>query len=227
VENNIENIFLVIPARNEAGRIEKVIEKSLSIGIENIVVVNDASTDDTASVVSQFKQVILLNHLINLGPGGATQTGIEYALTKDATYIATIDADFQHDPSEIFMMLKKIREEDLDMVIGSRFLKQNNIPFQRIIFNKIGNAITFLLTGKSTSDSQSGFKIIKASLARELKLECNGFEFCIELINTAHRLKAKIEEVPISVIYTKETMKKGQSLSSGFSMIGRLFSPFN
>lgn len=221
------NIYIIVPAHNEEGRIHRVLKETLDLGFSKIVVVNDASTDNTKSIVSSYDGVLLINHLINLGPGGATQTGIDYALSKGADYIATMDGDYQHDPKDLIKLIDKITKSGSDLVIGSRFIGQNSIPLIRRVYNKIGNLITFLLTGKMISDSQSGLKIFKSTLAKEIDLESNGFEFCIELIKIAISKNSKIEEIPIKVRYTKETMQKGQSLSSGFSMLSRLFSPFN
>lgn len=223
----MKDLYLVIPAFNEGPRIRKLIDKIISLGYSNIIVVNDASTDDTRKTIENIKEVIILDHIINLGPGGATQTGIEYAIKSGSKYILTIDADYQHDPDDISRLYQKIKHENLDIVIGSRFLEENKIPITRIIFNTIGNMVSFLLTGKYVSDSQSGMKIIKGEFAQQLALQTKGFEFCMEIIKTARSKNAKIAEVPISVKYSQETMKKGQSLSSGFSMLGRIFSPFN
>lgn len=223
----MKDLYLVIPAFNEGPRIRKLIDKIISLGYSNIIVVNDASTDDTRKTIENIKEVIILDHIINLGPGGATQTGIEYAIKSGSKYILTIDADYQHDPEDISRLYQKIKHENLDIVIGSRFLEENKIPITRIIFNIIGNMVSFLLTGKYVSDSQSGMKIIKGEFARQLAIQTKGFEFCMEIIKTARSKNAKIAEVPISVKYSQETMKKGQSLSSGFSMLGRIFSPFN
>jgi len=224
---NLDNIFIVIPAYNEEARIGYVISELNELGFENIVVVDDASTDQTSLVSQKYQNTTVINHLINLGPGGATQTGIQYSIEKEAEYIATIDADYQHDPKDLLTLLEKIKNDDLDIVVGSRFLKNNDIPNIRIFYNKVGNTINFILTGKIMSDSQSGLKIFRTSLAKQLSLKTNGFEFCIELIRNAHAVNAKFEEVPISVRYSEETMKKGQSLVSGFSMLSRLFTPFN
>ena len=225
--NALDNIFIVIPAYNEEDRIGLVISELKQLGFNNIVVINDSSTDNTSEVSQSYANTIVINHLINLGPGGATQTGIEYSLNNGAEYIATIDADYQHDPKDILKLFYKIQHEELDIVVGSRFMKKNAIPKTRIFYNKVGNVINFMLTGKMMSDSQSGLKIFRSSLAKQLSLKTNGFEFCIELIRNANSVKAKIKEVPISVRYSEETMSKGQSLVSGFSMLGRLFTPFN
>lgn len=223
----MNDLYIVIPAYNEGPRIRKLLEKIIFLGYTNIVVVNDASSDNTRSVIEDLEHTIILDHIVNLGPGGATQTGIEYSLKKNAKYILTIDADFQHDPEDIDKLYQKIKNDNLEIVIGSRFLKENEIPKSRLAFNYIGNFISFLLTGKYISDSQSGMKIFSGDFANKIALETRGFEFCMEIIKTARTKNARIAEIPISVEYSLETMKKGQSLASGFSMLGRIFSPFN
>jgi len=114
-----------------------------------------------------------------------------------------------------------------DLVIGSRFLGSNSIPKTRIFYNKVGNIISFLLTGKMLSDSQSGLKAISHRLASTLDLKYDGFEFCMEIIKQAKLTDAKIDEIPVDVRYTKETTAKGQNLFSGLNMLSRLLSPFN
>ena len=220
-------LYIVIPAYNEESRISKCIQKSLDLGLKNIIVINDASHDKTGELAASFIDVVVLDHIINLGPGAATQTGIQYALEQGAEYIATIDADFQHDPKDLLKLYDKIVSEDLDLVVGSRFLRKNEIPLLRIIYNKLGNLVSYLLTNKYLTDSQSGLKILRANIAKEISIETNGFEFCMEIISSARNLNAKIAELPVSVSYTEETTRKGQNLSSGVSMMARLFSPFN
>lgn len=224
---NYNSTYIVIPAYNEENRIGKVIEETQRLGFNNIIVVNDASSDGTLDVLNSYDDLIVVSHLINLGPGGATQTGIECAARLGAKYIATIDADNQHDPNDLVKLVDKISSGKFDMVIGSRFIQKNSIPKIRIVYNKIGNVFNYFLSGQVMTDSQSGLKIITTSLAKQLALEANGFEFCIEIIKNAKANNARITEIPISVRYTKETMDKGQSLSSGISMLSRLFSPFN
>ena len=120
-----------------------------------------------------------------------------------------------------------MRKSNADLAIGSRFMKKNNIPSRRILYNKFGNLASYLFTGLYLTDSQSGLKALSYKFAKDLKIDFNGFEFCIEIIKNAKELNAKVVEYPIDVIYTEETLKKGQSLSNGFAMLMKLFSPFS
>lgn len=220
--NHYNGVFIVMPAKDEAPRIASVIQETQQQGYSNIVVVNDGSEDDTAQIAENLGASVI-NHPINLGAGAATQTGIDFALTQDAKVIVTIDADQQHFPDDIDLIVKKLFEKDADIVIGSRFLNRDNkIPFIRIIYNKIGNLLTFMFTGMVVTDSQSGMKAFKAGFAKKSKLAANGYEFCVEIFKHVHKNNSKMLEVPIKVSYHRDSMAKGQSFLSGVRMVGRM-----
>jgi len=90
----------------------------------------------------------------------------------------------------------------------------------------LGNIVNFFVTGLVISDSQSGMKVMSRRFAENLTITYNGYEFCIEIIKNAKINKSNVYEYPINVLYTEETMAKGQNMSTGFSMVGRLFNPF-
>ncbi len=227
LKTHISSIFVVIPAKNEDKYINSLIDQIKNLGFQKIVLVNDSSTDDTKKIAEEFLDVVVLDHVINLGPGAATQTGIAYAASQNAEIILTIDADLQHNPEDLFRLAQHLENESCDLVIGSRFLRSNNIPPSRIFYNKIANIVSFFLTGKHLSDSQSGLKAISGKMAKSMNLNYDGFEFCMEIIKHAKHSKAKISEIAVDVRYTPETTAKGQNLRSGLNMISRLFSPFN
>jgi len=189
------------------------------MGFHHVVVVNDGSTDTTAQIARDAHAVVL-THTINLGPGAATQTGITYAVKQGAEIIVTLDADAQHNPTEIGRLVDVLIDKKLDVVIGSRFIKsQPGIPVTRIIFNRIANLFTFVYTGIWMTDSQSGFKVMHRRFAKKLNMRFNGFEFCTEFVSHMKRHSAQYKELPIQVMYSKETMQKGQSLFNGFRMV--------
>ncbi|MEY3050338.1 MAG: hypothetical protein RLY31_123 [Bacteroidota bacterium] len=221
MDNN--RIFIVIPAKDEGPRIGNLLERLLELGYHNLVVVDDGSSDDTAAVAGRYP-VALLSHIINLGAGAATQTGIAYALHAGADIIVTIDGDHQHLPHDIRQLVETLVGQSVDIVIGSRFLhKSNNIPRSRALYNYVGNVLTFLLTGLATTDSQSGMKAFRAEFARKYTIHRNGYEFCVEIIRNIRLHKAQWAEVPISVTYTPDTLAKGQNFWSGVKMLPRLF----
>jgi len=221
------NIYVVIPAKDEESYLGLLIEEIRSLGLQNIVIINDQSTDETRNIAESYPTVVVLDHVINLGAGAATQTGIAYSAGQNAQIIITIDADLQHNPQDIPRLIKHMEENECDLVIGSRFLSKNKIPISRIWFNRAGNLISYFLTGKYLTDSQSGLKAISGNLSRDMDLNYDGFEFCMEIIKHANATKSKIAEIPVDVRYTRETMAKGQGLRSGLNMISRILSPFS
>lgn len=214
--------FIVIPAKDEASRIGHVLETTTWLGYKNVIVVDDGSMDNTAEIARSYGATVL-RHLVNLGAGAATQTGIEYALRQGAEIIVTIDGDHQHLPHDIEILVNTLYEKQADVVIGSRFFGNNkDIPVSRIFYNKIGNLVTYFFTGLWVSDSQSGMKALRASFAERAIITRNGYEFCIEMIRHIKLQKANWYEMPISVIYTKDTMSKGQGFWTGLKMVARL-----
>ena len=226
VKEFLKHVYVVIPALNEATRIGTLVDELEEKGFTNIVVVNDGSDDETAHLFDEHHQVTVLNHMVNLGPGAATMTGIEYAINQGAEYVATIDADLQHHPEDLIRLFQEIESGDYDLVIGSRFLKKNQIPKSRLLYNFFGNWISYFKTGLMVTDSQSGIKVISKNFAKDLTIDYNGFEFCIDIIKKAKLNRVKVAEFPVSVTYTKETMAKGQSFGNGVMMLGKLLNPF-
>ena len=204
----------IIPAFNEATRIADVV-KGASVHVDEVLVIDDGSKDGTADRAKEAGATVI-SHVMNCGPGAATTTGIHAARYMNADLVVTIDADGQHNPDDIPKLLKPALDENVDLVIGSRFKnKDNSIPLVRRIFNMLGNIFTYMMTGKYVSDSQSGFKVFGPNAVRQLHLHLSGFEFCSEIIRESQQHRWKVEEIPIRVTYSEYTLAKGQSFSRG------------
>jgi glycosyltransferase involved in cell wall biosynthesis len=222
----MKKIFIVIPSRNEKGRVEQVVKGVKNEGFEHIIVVDDGSTDGSG-LLAEKEGATVLRHQINLGAGAATQTGIHFALKKGADVIVTIDADMQHFPEDIHHLVSEMEENNCDLVIGSRFLKKNNtIPQDRRLINFLANIFSGIITGLFVSDSQSGMKAISSTFASKIHFTFDGYEFCTEILKIAHQNKAKYSEVPISVVYDKQLLNKGQNWRNIGKMVFRLFKYF-
>jgi polyprenyl-phospho-N-acetylgalactosaminyl synthase len=204
----------IIPAYNEASRIEAVVRGSAA-HVEWVIVVDDGSCDATAAAASAAGALVV-SHSMNCGPGAATMTGIEAARLLGVGIAVTIDADGQHNPEDIPLLLEPITKKRADVVIGSRFIGPKvTVPFVRHIFNAIGNVFTFIVTGKYVSDSQSGFKAFGPVALSGIHLHLLGYEFCSEIIREIVQHRWRVTEVPIKVMYSEYTMAKGQSFSRG------------
>lgn len=213
--------FLIIPAYNEARSIGDVITSCRQAGYSQIIVVDDGSQDKTAEKARE-QGALVVRHHINRGAGAATQTGLEAAKLLGAEVVVTLDGDGQHQAKDIARLLQGVTSREADLVIGSRFLEKNRIPFLRRVFNLLANVITFLLSGIFLTDSQSGMKAFGKKALANIYVTANGFEFSSEIIREAKYYGLTTKEVPISVLYTPYSLAKGQNFATGLTTVFKL-----
>ena len=218
--DQLRKVFVVLPAYNEQAHITQLVRTLLTGGFQ-VVVVNDGSSDSTADLALQAGAIVL-THMVNCGPGAATQTGLEYAYHHGAEYVVTCDSDGQHDVADIKPMLDFMQSQAKDVIFGSRFMQANTIPLLRRLANWVANVITFLLSGIYLSDSQSGFKIFSRKAIHHIQITANGFEFCSEIVREVAERNLSYAEFPIKVYYTAESLAKGQNLSTGITTVVKL-----
>ena len=212
-------IIAVIPAYNEEKTIAEVLMNTRPF-IDWIIVVNDGSSDRTKEIANAHGAVVV-SHVINRGLGASIGTGFEMAKRLGADIVVTLDADGQHDPSEIPLFIQAI-EKGADVVIGSRMLKRTGMPWYRQAANVLGNLVTFFLFGALVTDSQSGFRAFTAYALRQIEIQTNRMEVSSELIAEARRRKLTLAEVPIRAIYTDYSLSKGQSFTVGLKTLVKL-----
>lgn len=210
----------VIPAFNEATVIGQVVEGCLGL-VDEVIVVDDCSSDDTAGV-ARAAGAKVARHPLQRGAGRATATGMRAALLLGADLVVTLDADGQHLPSEIPIVLEPLLAGRADMVVGCRRLKREEMPLIRRAGNRFANLWTWALLGASVSDSQSGFRGYTREAVSKLPLDARGYEFCSQTLGAAVRLRLRIEEVAITVIYTEYSKSKGQSVLTSVRTLGRI-----
>jgi glycosyltransferase involved in cell wall biosynthesis len=208
--HNIQKIFVIIPVYNESQIITDVIQEIKATGDYSIVVVDDGSNDDTYERVMICEGVIILKHKINRGKGAATKTGIVAANKLGAEIIVTMDGDGQHDPSDIKALVQPIIDTRCDVVLGTRPKRNGEMPFIKILANKIGNIITWILYGIYVSDSQSGFRAYSRYAANIIDTKADKYEYDSKVIREINNNRLKFIEVPIKVRYTEYSMGKPQ-----------------
>ncbi|OQA00164.1 MAG: Undecaprenyl-phosphate mannosyltransferase [Bacteroidetes bacterium ADurb.Bin408] len=161
----MQRIAVIVPAYNEEKSIAAVVAtvkaQKLPDGyMADVVVVNDCSHDTTAQIASGL-DCVLLNLAVNLGIGGAVQTGLIYALNNGYNYAVQMDGDGQHPASELPKLINALETENADIVIGSRFMLKEG--FQSSFMRRVGiNYFTKLigaLTGLSITDATSGYRL--------------------------------------------------------------------
>lgn len=213
-------IVAVIPAYNEGERIRTVIQAAQRY-VAKVIVVDDGSQDSTGTIATQAG-ALMIRHSENVGAGAATMTGIEAARALGADTIVTLDADEQHDPHDIPLLLCPVEEGRADIVFGNRFALRNKIPIVRRSANALGNLLTYLVTGAWVRDSQCGFKVFGPRAVLEVDLKMDGYEFCTEIVREAAQRRWRIVEIPIKVMYSEYTLAKGQSFALGLRTACRI-----
>src|SRR4030042_2551945 len=161
--SHIDDLSIIIPAYNEAGRIGSTIAGIREFTNAESIVVNDGSTDNTADE-ARAAGVVVIELSFNLGYGAALQTGFKYALKMGYRFAVQMDADGQHDPSAIQSLIEPVIKGEVDVTIGSRFLRRGNYkaPFIRRIGMSFFAFIASIFTGKRVTDPTSGFQALNS-----------------------------------------------------------------
>ena len=195
-------IVVVIPTYNEAEKIASVL-RGIPYGIDRILVVNDGSNDATKSVVAREgardKRIVPLLHERNFGMGKALRTGILHAFRQlQANVIVTLDADGEHDPSELPKLLDRLSRDGADLVLGQR--DRTRMPIGRACSIILNAALIRMVCGLAVYDSQSGLRAFRASLVPRLSLSGDGYEFTTRFLIDVARAKTKVSYVQIKTI---------------------------
>jgi glycosyltransferase involved in cell wall biosynthesis len=185
----------VIAAFNEGGHVAAVVAGTLPFATP-VIVVDDGSSDETASR-ARDGGAIVLRHDVNRGKGCAIRTGLPLALEQSCSHVLFLDGDFQHDPAEIPVLLRCAEQGAGDFVIGEREFNRNTMPAGRYYSNVIGSAILSRLIGAPVSDSQSGFRLVRADLLRRVTLTSSKYEIETEMLIKLVRAGAKVERVTV------------------------------
>ena len=223
----MKKLYVVLPAFNESQVIREVLldlKKEL-VKISSyqcqIVVIDDGSTDETA-LKAKKAGVVVLRHLLNRGLGGALGTGLAYAKRRGADILITMDSDGQHDPADISRIIQPILQKKTDIVIGSRMLKQKEMPLDRLFISWMGSIVTFLLFRVWTSDSQSGFRAFNRKAIDLIEIKTREMEVSSEIFGEIKQKNLRFIEKPIQVIYTGYSRHKGQSNLNSLRVVLKL-----
>lgn len=193
-------VLAIIPAYNEAASIAAVVASTAPY-VEQVVVVDDGSRDNTAAIAGKAGAHVL-RQARNGGKGAALQAGADYAIAAGVDAIVALDADGQHDPQSIPALIAPLAVGAADMSVGSR--KQawsSHMPLVRRLTNAFMSWLLSRVAGQPMEDTQSGFRCISIPVLRDIRVQTRHFEAESEFLLKAARAGWRIAWVPIRAIY--------------------------
>ncbi len=185
-----------------------------------VVVIDDGSTENILDEIKDLN-IYYLRHPVNLGQGAALQTGMDFAFRNEASFLIHFDADGQHQVSDIKKMLEPLKNENCDVVLGSRFLQDStkaSVPFYKRSLLQFAKIVNGLFTGIWLSDAHNGFRALNRNAFSKIRLEENNMVHATEIIQQIKKHNLVYQEVPTQIIYTEYSKQKGQSPLNAISI---------
>jgi glycosyltransferase involved in cell wall biosynthesis len=219
-------LSVIMPVYNERPTIETIIERVEEVGLaEEIIIVDDGSTDGTRDVLSELadrdEKINLILHDTNQGKGAAVRTGIKAAKSE---LVLIQDADLEYDPRDYSALIKPIDEGLADVVYGSRFLgaPRRVTMFWHMVANKLLTLMTNLLYNSILTDMETCYKLFKREIIKDIPLRSKRFEFEPEITAKLLKRKVRIFEVPITFNPREYEEGKKIGLSDAFEAVWAL-----
>jgi glycosyltransferase involved in cell wall biosynthesis len=199
--NNGKKVLVVLPARNEEVSVGEVLRSIRQLYPHfSILVVNDASRDQTAKIVLRYPGVLLMNLPFWMGYGGALQAAYKYACRNEFDAVIQMDADGQHDPSSVETLLQNL--DQADVVVGSRFLSERG--YRMPLFRRFGclflSIVGQRLTGMRITDPTSGFQALNRKALRLAIQDSYPMDYPdLDVLILMHRHRLKVVEIPVTM----------------------------
>jgi glycosyltransferase involved in cell wall biosynthesis len=195
--------LVIIPCKNLEHEVGDVVRGVLALGLDlDVAVVDDGSTDGTSDAARAAGAHVLV-HEVNRGKGAALRTGFEYAVEKGYDTVITMDGDGQHDPAAIPDFLRAVEECDADVIVGTRMHAVGDMPPLRVWTNRTTSRVVSFLARQEIPDSQSGYRLIKAKVLRDVvkSFVTTRYDTESELLIRAARRGYRTAAVGIKSIY--------------------------
>jgi dolichol-phosphate mannosyltransferase len=209
-------LSLIMPVYNEAATIREIVRKVMAVPLEiELIIVNDASTDNSAAIIEQeikpaYPSVKVLTHEVNKGKAAAIRTGIPHCTGQ---IISIQDGDLETEPNDLIHLTAPIRSGQASVVYGSRYLntKEEHLYRSYQLGGRLLSWTVNLLYGQHITDEPACYKVFKAEVLRSIKLDYDRFEFCPEVTAKVSKHGYKIKELPMN--YYPRSFTEGKKLN--------------
>lgn len=215
--------WIVVPLYNEAQVVADVIHL-VRERFCKVVCVDDGSKDGSGTIAANAGAVVV-SHPINLGQGAALQTGLKYAFgDPEAKYFVTFDSDGQHQVSDAERMVQRLRDEDLDVVLGSRFLGTKvEAGFLKRLVLKAAVLFERITTRLKVTDTHNGLRALNRNAVSKIRIRQNRMAHGSEFLQEIARNNLAYDEEPVHIVYTDYSRAKGQSIWNSVNILNELF----
>ncbi len=220
-EKDKPHIIACIPAYNRDKTIAKVVLKAKK-HVDEVIVCDDGSQqEDMTATIAEALGATVMRHQKNMGYGAALRTLFYEAKKRDPDVMVTLDADYQHNPDDIPRLIKPILAGEADIVIGSRFLGEENrkIPKDRKMGIKAITKLTNISSYKEITDAQSGFRAYSRKALQLITPTEYGMGASTEILLKAKEKDLKIKEIPIKISYDVEKPSTQNPLYHGIDVV--------
>lgn len=193
-------VVILIPTYNNSKTLKRVLDGVLEY-TDQVVVVNDGSTDETSTILADYSTLKLIHLPKNKGKGNALKTGFKIARSMEYEYVLTIDSDGQHFPKDIPTFIKELaKANDPILLIGARNMAQNDVPKKSSFGNKFSNFWFHFETGIKLEDTQSGYRLYPLQYIPK-RFFTEKFEFEIEIIVRTAWKNVLVKNIPVEILY--------------------------
>ena len=196
-------VAVLVPTFNNEQTLVHVLNSILEY-CQDIIVVNDGSTDSTPELLQQFPQINLVSYVPNKGKGYALRKGFQRAIESGYDYVISIDSDGQHFAEDLPKFLYELNGHPSAIIMGVRNMKQAGIPGKSSFGHKFSNFWFWVETGISMNDTQSGYRLYPVKLLRDTRFITRKFEFEIEVMVRSVWKGIEMAEVPVRVYYAPQ-----------------------
>ncbi len=212
---NPTTLSIIIPVYNEEKTIDEIIRRVALVPMsvnKELVLVDDGSKDGTHEKLKAYEGThTVVTHPVNKGKGAAIRTGLLHATGE---YVVIQDGDLEYDPHDLAVMVETMRRDGLNVLYGSRRLKEDNVPHSGLSFfigGWILTIMTNILYGQRLTDEPTCYKMFRTDFIKGMPLVCERFEFCPEVTALSAKKGEIIREVPIS--YAPRGVKEGKKIN--------------